>query len=428
MNLNNSAIISQIQILKREQQLSINLLQKTNINLEIEITQMIEKNFFLQIDENNTKDNHKYCANISFEENKYRSEEKQTLKKFLENQLLEINVSKEILNCLKYLIGNLDDRGFLLLEFPLISSPKHLNILNISKKILLDLEPKGCGSKNINEFLDFQLKKNYSNYYTEKFKILIMSQYFNKIGLDKNLYKKLKIKKIDYENFLNILKNLKLYPTQNMPFFTEHLFIIPEASIFIENQDLVLELRKLPRVILNEDYINMKISSLTKEEKAFIFEKKREALDFINALNFRNRTIEKIITLITQKQKEYILKNSSLKPLILKDIAEALNLHISTVSRSLKDKYILMPNYKVKALKELLCKKINGQSCSEIKDKIKEIIEKEVSVISDYEIMQLLLKQGYDISRRSVAKYRKSLGILTLYKRKNKNGVKYDYE
>ena len=201
--------------------------------------------------------------------------------------------------------------------------------------------------------------------------------------------------------------------------------IIPDFFINIvdENLELTLNQKNNPNLFVSKNYthlLNTYKNSKNKEEKEavhFVHQKIQNAKWFINAVKERSETLLKTITTIIDIQKKYLLSGdeSELKPLKLKDIADKIEMDISTVSRIVNRKYVSTP-YGTKKLKFFFSDKIENKkgeeiSTTKIKTLLKEIIQNEKSPLNDQELTTILEEKGYLIARRTVSKYREQLKI-----------------
>jgi RNA polymerase sigma-54 factor len=201
--------------------------------------------------------------------------------------------------------------------------------------------------------------------------------------------------------------------------------IIPDFIITVQGNQLDLQLNNpyIPKLKISDDFRSNfmrnqhNISKEQREEaERFIKENIDEASQFIQALNLRELILYNTMKAIMEKQRSYFLTGDikNLKPMILKDIAEEVNVDISTISRVSNSKYVQTP-YGIIPLKQLFSESIgDGKTSSlEIKELIRELIANEdpQRPYQDDEIQKILTEQGYSIARRTVSKYRKQMNI-----------------
>ena len=295
-------------------------------------------------------------------------------------------------------------------------------------KILQSLEPCGIGSRNLKECLLIQLKNK--GILDEIIKEIIL-KYLEYIADCKYNYiaKELKITPKKVQAYGDIIKALEPKPARGYYTGEEIKFIIPDAYIVkirgeysvIMNKDII------PNITINNLYKQEILNGKNKREVEYVKEKVNDAINLINNVEQRNTTILKLLECIVKKQKEYFENGQEyLKPMTLRELADEMRMHESTVSRAIKDKYILTSRGTIK-IKDLFCNRIissgiEGEdvSTNTIKNKIKQLIklENKSKPLSDQAICDLLNKEDIAISRRTVAKYREELDIKSSAKRK----------
>ncbi|MGE4351223.1 MAG: RNA polymerase factor sigma-54 [Bdellovibrionales bacterium] len=183
----------------------------------------------------------------------------------------------------------------------------------------------------------------------------------------------------------------------------------------------------LPRVLVNESfYTRLNTGSPSGEDKAYVNDRWQQANWLVKALHQRATTILKVASEIVKKQDQFFVYGIQyLKPLVLRDIAEAIEMHESTVSRVTQNKYIATPRglFELKYFFTTAIATTGGQetvSTLAVRQRIKELIEAEdpKAVLSDDKLAEILKREGIDIARRTVAKYREGLGIATSAQRR----------
>ncbi|MEO0292950.1 MAG: RNA polymerase factor sigma-54 [candidate division WOR-3 bacterium] len=326
----------------------------------------------------------------------------------------------------EYIIDSLNDNGFLDIPLPTIAEYFNIPEKDVEKvlKIIQDCAPPGIGARNEREAIRLYLERNYED---PKLELTIVNDFWEE-------YKKKEIKKIatklniSLEEVKNAIKKIgKITPRLLGSSFGEVNYVIP--SIIVEKEDKELKISinepELPFFRLNPKYIEILQAPEKFDKKTIKFvEKWMERIRIIlQTLELRKKNFRKVIEYILNTQKEFIEKGVMyMKPLSLKKIAENTNLSESTISRYIKDTYIQTPKG-VFPIKYLLSGglKTETQSISTnlIREKIKRMIESEGSKkLSDIEIKKELEKEGININRRTVAKYRTQMGIPPKSKRK----------
>jgi RNA polymerase sigma-54 factor len=321
----------------------------------------------------------------------------------------------------KHILGNLDDNGFLPIEPILISDRlgyEESFVIKVKHKIQ-SLDPPGIGSSSIQESIVSQLQKHYSE---DSISLEIISNFFNLFSNHKYelIAKKMKCTNEQVLNTVDIVSVLNPYPAINYnSSIVDH--IVPDIILdYIDNRwDVQINEPNIPSIKISNQYINM-LSKYKQEQDIQVFVKQKisRAEWFITAINQRNRTIEKVMQSIIKHQKLYFESDKRiLSPMILKNIAEDINMDISTISRVSNGKYVQMP-WGVKELKTFFSEGIqmkNGESVSStiVKGDLQNILDNEdkKNPLNDESLMLKLNSKGYLIARRTVSKYRESLRI-----------------
>lgn len=446
LNISQKQKLILTQIMKQ----SINVLQMSAYELREYIDKQFEENPVLEgeldiVESKEKIDNNKrgkyleerYIENYNYQ---YNNEDevsifnfiadKKSLKDYLYEQLCEVGSNIKIKEIVSYMIESLDNRGYL--ENTLEGICYELGIEaeqgEIALNLLQSLEPCGIGARNLKECIIIQLK---SKGILDEIIEDIVLNYLECIADNNYSYisKQLKISQQEVQAYGDIIKSLEPKPARGYYTGEEVKFIIPDAYIlkFDDEYNVVMNSAIIPKLTINDLYKQTIEKSTNSKEVEYVKEKFDRATKLINDIEQRNTTILKLLECIVEKQKDYFEKgNGFLKPMILKDIANEIGVHESTVSRAIKDKYILTSRGTVK-IKELFCNGIvvsggNGEdiSTNTIKSKIKSLIdlENKKKPLSDQALCELLNDMNIEISRRTVAKYREELGIKSSSKRK----------
>ncbi len=355
------------------------------------------------------------------------------------NQLNTFILTDEHRDIAEFLVGSIDDDGYLRRDVQDIvddlaftqgiytDEPTVHKILNI----IHELEPAGVGARDLQECLLLQLKHKTPTEYISLAIDLLENQFesFTKKHYEKLLQKY----SVSQEQLKKAIEEIeKLNPKPGGAFdgssrMVEH--IIPDFAIRIVEGELELTLngRNAPSLHVSKDYQEMmqtyKVSrdksNAQKDAVQFIKQKLDSAKWFIDAIRQRQETLFVTMNAIMHFQEEYFLdgEETSLKPMILKDIADLVGLDISTVSRVANSKYVETP-YGTKLIKEFFSeamKNDQGEDVStlEIKQILKEIIgaEDKHKPLPDDQLADILKEKGYPIARRTIAKYRELLDI-----------------
>jgi len=357
---------------------------------------------------------------------------------FLKNQLSTFSLSEEDQKIAEFLVGSVDQSGYIRTE--LIDIVDDLAFTmgvytdldsteRILKKIHL-LDPPGVGARDLKECLVIQLKRKNNSKSVES-AINILENHFE-LFIKKHYQKIIQKINITEDELRESIKEIeKLNPKPGSAFSEPtkiNSTIIPDFKIEIIDNQLVLNLnsRNAPELFVSNEYKNMlsgyqenkKVSKSQKQAVSFIKQKLDAAKWFIEAINQRNQTLLITMKTIMDFQKKYFLTGdeSNLKPMILKDIAEKIDMDISTISRVANSKYVDTP-YGIKLLKSFFSEGITNDkgievSTIEIKKELQSIIDNEnkSKPFTDDELTKKINEKGYPIARRTVAKYREMIG------------------
>ena len=337
----------------------------------------------------------------------------------------------------KFLIGSIDDSGYM--RRPLLDLTDDLaftqniytDVEAIEKvlKVVQQLDPAGVGARDLQECLLIQLQRKAQTPQTE-LAGLIVEKTFEKFT--KKHYLKLQKKFNITENQLKdaIQEIERLNPKPGSSFSNnlrsvEH--VVPDFTIKIVDGvlSLTLNARNAPELHISKSYSEMLLGYKASKEKSkaqkeavqFIKQKLDSAKWFIDAIRQRQQTLYVTMSAIMQYQKAYFLSGDEeqLRPMILKDIADEIEMDISTVSRVANSKYVNTP-YGTKLIKEFFSESMTNDqgeevSTREIKSILKTVIveEDKKKPLTDEKLAKILKEKGYPIARRTVAKYREQL-------------------
>ena len=290
------------------------------------------------------------------------------------------------------------------------------------------LEPRGIAARNIKECITLQLEALPHTTPYASLALILMDEYFDSVAIGdfKGLKSQLKVSDEELQGALELIKHQNPFPVQKFDSKVTDDIIAPEFNIERDTQgNFIIQSRSNSvQLKLNED--EMKQSSYTSDTQKgrktidkFLNERLHSAKEFITNIQARFKTMTDIMAAIVRRQKAYFETGdqSFLVPMTLKDIAEDTGYDVSSVSRATSAKYA-MTEYGVIALKDLFNHAImsdDGQAVTQndIKTKIQELIAKEDprNPLSDQEITQELQKSGFNLVRRTIAKYRSELQI-----------------
>tara|TARA_B100000575_G_scaffold125282_1_gene99935 strand:+ start:16297 stop:17715 length:1419 start_codon:yes stop_codon:yes gene_type:complete len=374
------------------------------------------------------------------DENKnYQTKSSLSFHQFLVNQSRNLIINDSEKPICDFLIGSIDESGYLRREIDdiiddlaftqnIIASKNQ--ILEILMKIQ-DLDPPGVGARSLKECLLIQLNRKDNLKESTKNSIKIIENEFELFSKKKflQLSEKLNLSEDDLKKSIEEISKLNPKPGGSISNEFSNNSIIPDFILTIQDGNLLVELNKrnLPELRLSNSYRDIlqgykddpnKTKSQSQTVR-FLKQKLESAKWFIEAIEQRYQTLFQTVNAIINFQKEYFItgEEKKLKPMILKDIAEIINMDISTISRVANSKYIDTP-YGIKLLKSYFSEGIinsEGDEVStiEIKKILKEIIndEDKTKPLSDIELSKKLLDKGYKVARRTISKYRDQLDI-----------------
>lgn len=343
-------------------------------------------------------------------------------------QLRLSRTSDQVRQIAEIVMGNLNEDGYLQASVEEIADMAETDTKTAEDAIKLvhGFDPPGVGAKNLQECLLLQLGPlNLKETIVEK----ILTDGFAE--LEHKKYKKLAVKfrvaAADIITAVKIIEGLEPRPGRNYS-REEVIHIIPD--VYIEESEgkfiIILNDDGVPKLRLSNYYRKLIANkkALGKEEKQFLEEKLRDAIWLLKSLYQRNKTIYRVTENILKFQEEFFRKGiKHLKPLNLSNIAENLGLHESTISRVTSNKYIQCPqgllNFKF-FFSNALHAVNGGISSTTVKDIIKQLISREdtKAPLSDKAIVEILTGRDISIARRTVAKYREKLKILSHNRRK----------
>lgn len=338
----------------------------------------------------------------------------------------------------EYLIGNIDDDGYIRREMQAIVDDLaftqnifvELDHLEKVLKLIQSLDPAGVGARDLKECLLIQLKREKSDYHL-RLAIEILEDHFEEFT--KKHYQKL-IQKLDLDEEdlrLAIEEITRLNPkpgNSSSNTNNEVQVVVPDFNIKVQEGQLELTLnaRNAPELNVSREYRNMletykqgKKNKAQKEAALFVKQKLDGAKWFIEAIRQRQQTLLLTMGAIMQYQEAYFMTGDErkLKPMILKDIADEIGMDISTVSRVASNKYVATP-YGTFLIKEFFSESMKNEAGEDVSTReIKKILEDSVAEedkrkpLTDDKLAALLKDKGYPIARRTVAKYREQLDI-----------------
>ncbi|MEI8201671.1 MAG: RNA polymerase factor sigma-54 [Bacteroidota bacterium] len=414
-----------------------------NSDLELAETDMNEDFDISEYLDDDETPGYKLSVNNSSDDDEYSSQNMFVSGKSFQETLIEQLGTYE-LNDTQYLIGlniigNIDDSGYLQRDLEAIvddlaftqnintTSDELLHVL----KIIQEFDPPGVGARNLQECLVLQLKRFENQHKDVQLAIQILQMAF--VEFSRKHYDKiiamLEISEADLKRAMEYILKLNPKPGNSLSDTSRtNQYIIPDFVITYNEGMLELSLtsKNIPELRINRTYSEMletysegSDKKTKKDTILFVKQKIDSAKWFIDAIKQRQNTLMLTMTAIMEYQKEYFLTgdDTCLKPMILKDIADIVSLDISTISRVANSKYVQCP-FGVFPLKSFFSESMSTDSGEEVSTReVKKILtdcienENKSKPLTDDQLGVILKEKGYNIARRTVAKYREQLNI-----------------
>ena len=465
MAINQKQVLSLQQKLSPQQIQMIKLLELPAVQLEQRIKQEIEDNIVLEEEERSAEDEEQPPQQISFDEylreddtpsyksriNNFSKDDKQrpvyltegrSLQEYLVEQLGYRNLPERDLRLAVYLIGSIDEDGYLRRDLESVADDIAFTMglettageLERLLGIIHELEPAGIGARDLRECLLLQMAQMPVNTRPRRLARKILTSYFDEFVKKhyEKLMSRLQISEDDFRDAIAEIRHLSPKPgnlyaeggTDTTP------YIIPDFILDYQDGRFNLSLNSynVPEVRVNRRYMEMiremvgsdgRVREKDKEAIQFVKNKIDSAKWFISAIKQRHDTLMRTMQTILDYQQEYFKDGdkSKLRPMILKDIADRTGLDVSTISRVVNSKYV-QTQFGIILLKSLFSEAMqtdSGEEVSsyEIKNILQQCIDEEDKrrPLTDETLMDILNSKGYRIARRTVAKYREMLGI-----------------
>ena len=464
MAINQKQVLSLQQKLSPQQIQMIKLLELPTVQLEQRIKQEIEDNIVLE-EEERAPEEEEQPQQISVDEylreddtpsyksriNNFSKDDKQrpvyltegrSLQEYLVEQLGYRNLSEREMRLAVYLVGSIDEDGYLRRDLESVADDIAFTIgletsageLERILGVIHELEPAGIGARDLRECLLLQMEQLPLNTRARRLARKILTNYFDEFV--KKHYEKLMARlQVSEEDFREAIAEIRRLSPKPGNLYAEGgtdttPYIIPDFILDYQDGRFNLSLNSynVPEVRVNRRYVEMirdmvgadgKVKEQDREALQFVKSKIDSAKWFISAIKQRHDTLMRTMQTILDYQQEYFKDGdrSKLRPMILKDIADRTGLAVSTISRVVNSKYV-QTQFGIILLKSLFSEAMqtdSGEEVSsyEIKNILQQCIDEEDKrrPLTDETLMDILNSKGYRIARRTVAKYREMLGI-----------------
>ncbi|WP_286233580.1 RNA polymerase factor sigma-54 [Thalassotalea sediminis] len=332
------------------------------------------------------------------------------------------------------IIDAIDDAGYLtvtteeILESVGVDDVELDEVEAVLKRINM-FDPIGVGARSIAECLTIQLNQfDKDTPWVNESKIVI-NEYIDLLGNRdyRQIMRKTRLKEDQLREVIRLIQSLDPRPGDSV-IQSDDQYVIPDVSVEKKNGRWVVELNPdtAPKLAVNQQYASMARSMKNSNDSQFIRSNLQEAKWFIKSLESRNDTLLKVSNCIVQRQQGFFEHGpEAMRPMVLNDIAEAVDMHESTISRVTTQKYMHTPRgiFELKYFFSSHVSTENGGECSStaIRALIKKLVAAEVPAkpLSDSKMAELLAEQGINVARRTIAKYRESLSIPPSNQRKS---------
>lgn len=358
---------------------------------------------------------------------------------YLAQQIGNLILSDEEMQVAEFIIGSIDESGYLRR-----SNEELIDDLAFTQNIIVDqnqiqkvlravqsLDPPGVGARSLQECLQLQLEKKQKNRPEVDHALTIIKNQFEHFSHKhyNKLQERLGISKEELKSALDLISKLNPKPGGALSTTNQNTHIVPDFILTLEEGEItvVLNQRNAPQLRVSNAYKEMlsgysESNSKSKSQQEaiqFIKQKLDAAKWFIDAIKQRHQTLSLTINAILDHQREYFLTGDErkLRPMILKDIADKVEMDISTISRVANSKYIDTP-YGVKLLKTFFSEGLKNEEGEDVSSiEIKKILEQLIAEeskkkpLTDQTLSAMMKEKGYLVARRTIAKYREQLDI-----------------
>jgi RNA polymerase sigma-54 factor len=356
-----------------------------------------------------------------------RGEGTETLARHLEAQIGPSTRDPQIAGIARFIVGQLDEAGYLPITVEDVAAQLGIATeeVEVALALVQTLDPTGVGARSLSECIALQARE--ADRFDPAMSRLIENLDIVAMG---DLARVKRMCGVDDEDFADMLAELRGYdPKPGLRFgnaeaapITPDVLLAPaiDSSGQFTGWSIALNQTTLPRLIVNRGYYTELRQACGRDEKAWLSEKLTDANWLIKALDQRAKTILKVASEIVVQQDAFFRQGVAfLKPLTLRAVADAIGMHESTVSRVTSNKYLHCPRGTFE-LKYFFTSGVGGGSDGEgaasaeaVKAAIRQLIEAESpkAILSDDTLVDLLKAKGFDVARRTVAKYREAIGL-----------------
>ena len=430
-------------------QQAIKLLQLSSLELQQEVQQALDENPLLEVADQSAEGETdvaaaeeswepSYSASLGSsgaaydgEDTLYQGSTSESLQEHLLWQMRLSHFSPLDEAIATLLIDSIDERGYLTAELeellPAIRQ-QHPELIQVELaevavvlKRIQHFDPIGVGARNVRECLLIQLRHlpndtpylNLALQAVEKHLPLLAQRDY------RNLARRLRIQEADLSQVLALIQQLQPHPGDGFGAGDDD-YVIPDVLVRKKNDRWTVELnsQSLPKLKVNEDYAALLQSGSQSEEQQYIRQHTQAAKWFIKSIESRNDTLLKVAATIVQRQQGFFEYGpEAMKPMVLADVANAVEMHESTISRITTQKYMHTPKgvFELKYFFSSQLATDNGEDASStaIRAVLKKLVaaENPKKPLSDSKLTELMAEQGIQVARRTIAKYREAMNI-----------------
>ena len=360
------------------------------------------------------------------EDTVYQGETTEDIQDHLRWQLNLTPFSDQDLAIATAIIDAIDEKGFLTIsteELVLAVDDEEVEIEEVEAvlKRVQHFDPIGVAARGLQECLLIQLRQFDDSTDWKHQAIDLIDNHIDLLANRdyRTLLRKAKLKEPELKDVLELIQQLNPNPA-SMVIKEEIDYVIPDVSVIKKKGRWVVELNSnsMPKLRINEQYASLSKTSKNVNDAQFVRSHLQEAKWFIKSLESRNDTLLKVSNCIVQQQQAFFEYGpEAMKPMVLNDVAEMVDMHESTISRVTTQKYMHTPRgiFELKYFFSSHVSTENGGECSStaIRALIKKLVaaENQAKPLSDSKIADILAEQGIQVARRTIAKYRESLNI-----------------
>lgn len=330
------------------------------------------------------------------------------------------------LKVMEELIYSLDDNGYLRMDENAFIQKHGLEMAQLENYVhrLQELEPIGIGARSLQECISLQLRRKAE---VPSLVTMVVDNHFPAFAEKKwrAIAKDLSVELKAIQNVADFIRQCNPRPGSK---YSQHIaeYITPELVVnVLDGHTVAVSLHDgtTVNVTYNEEYTDFLKHHPDQEVQSYLQEKEQDFQWLLQSLRQRKQTILKVGRMLAEKQKDFFLQGPSfIQPLTLRQVADEIGVHESTISRAVKGKYMQTPYgifelkyFFTSAIKSVRLEDSEAASARTVKNELQNLIDEEdkKKPLSDQKIVNLLLDKGYDVSRRTIAKYRDQMGIVS---------------